>query len=105
MASGTVKWFNGEKGYGFIAPDEGGYKDAFVHISNIVGGARIDEGDRVNFHMADSAKGPQAVKVTKAEHHQDTIPTVHGRANGISAVPKRFAGGASLFGGLAAPED
>ncbi len=66
MASGTVKWFNGEKGYGFIAPDEGGDKDAFVHISNIVGGARIDEGDRVNFDMEESAKGPQAVNVTKA---------------------------------------
>jgi CspA family cold shock protein len=66
MATGTVKWFNGEKGYGFIAPDEGGDKDAFVHISNIVGGARIDEGDRVNFDMEDSAKGPQAVNVTKA---------------------------------------
>jgi len=66
MASGTVKWFNGEKGYGFIAPDEGGDKDAFVHISNIVGGARIDEGDRVTFDMEDSAKGPQAVNVTKA---------------------------------------
>lgn len=66
MASGTVKWFNGEKGYGFIAPDEGGDKDAFVHISNIVGGARIDEGDRVNFDVEDSAKGPQAVNVSKA---------------------------------------
>ncbi len=66
MASGTVKWFNGEKGYVFIAPDEGGDKDAFVHISNIVGGARIDEGDRVTFDMEDSAKGPQAVNVTKA---------------------------------------
>ena len=66
MATGTVKWFNGEKGYGFIAPDEGGDKDAFVHISNIAGGARIDEGDRVNFDMEDSAKGPQAVNVSKA---------------------------------------
>jgi len=66
MPTGVVKFFNESKGYGFIAPDEGGDKDAFVHISNIVGGARIDEGDRVNFDIEDSAKGPQAVNVSKA---------------------------------------
>lgn len=66
MASGVVKWFNGDKGFGFIAPDEGGDKDAFVHITNINGGVRIDEGDRVTFDIEDSARGPQAVNVSKA---------------------------------------
>ncbi len=66
MANGTVKWFNGDKGFGFIAQDDGGDKDAFVHITNINGGVRIDEGDRVTFDIEDSARGPQAVNVSKA---------------------------------------
>ncbi len=62
--SGTVKWFSRVKGYGFIQPDSGG-KDVFVHFSAIQGeGYRnLDEGQRVEFGVEDTGKGPQAVQV------------------------------------------
>jgi cold shock protein len=65
MTQGTVKWFNSEKGFGFIAPD-GGAKDVFVHHSEIKGdGFRsLDENQRVQFEIAQGPKGPQAVGVT-----------------------------------------
>ncbi|GAY07377.1 cold-shock protein [Pseudonocardia sp. N23] len=61
MAQGTVKWFNGEKGFGFIAQDDGG-ADVFVHYSEIdAGGFRsLDEGQRVEFEVGQGQKGPQA---------------------------------------------
>lgn len=64
MASGTVKWFNPEKGYGFITPDEGG-KDLFVHYSAIQsdGFKTLNEGQRVEFEVTQGQKGPQAVNV------------------------------------------
>ena len=64
MAQGTVKWFNGEKGFGFIATDGGG-PDVFVHYSEIdAGGFRsLDEGQRVEFEIGQGAKGPQATGV------------------------------------------
>jgi CspA family cold shock protein len=63
--TGTVKWFNAAKGYGFIAHDGG--KDVFVHYSAIqMNGYRtLSEGDQVEFTIEDGAKGPQAVNVTK----------------------------------------
>ena len=65
MAEGTVKWFNSEKGFGFIAPD-GGAPDVFVHYSEIqAGGFRnLEENQRVKFDVTQGAKGPQAVAVT-----------------------------------------
>jgi CspA family cold shock protein len=63
---GTVKWFSAPKGYGFIAPEDGG-KDVFVHYSEIqmTGYAELNEGDLVEFTVEDSPKGPQAVNVIK----------------------------------------
>ncbi len=62
---GTVKWFNAAKGYGFIAHDGG--KDVFVHFSAIQaeGYRSLSEGDKVEFSIEDSPKGPQATNVVK----------------------------------------
>ena len=64
MTQGTVKWFNGEKGFGFIATDGGG-ADVFVHYSEIdaSGFRSLDEGQRVEFEVGQGQKGPQAQKV------------------------------------------
>ncbi|MCG3772822.1 MAG: Cold shock protein ScoF [Nitrosomonadaceae bacterium] len=66
MAVGTVKWFNGEKGYGFIAVDDGA--DVFVHYSAIDmdGYKSLQEGQRVEFDVTQGAKGPQAESVKAA---------------------------------------
>ena len=66
MAQGTVKWFNAEKGFGFITPDGGG-ADLFVHHSAIQGSGfkTLDENQRVNFESGQGQKGPQAINVTK----------------------------------------
>jgi CspA family cold shock protein len=64
MAQGTVKWFNGEKGYGFIARDDNA-ADVFVHYSEIdaSGYRSLEEGQRVEFEVGQGAKGPQATGV------------------------------------------
>jgi len=64
MAEGTVKWFNGQKGYGFIEQEDG--PDVFVHYSGIngVGFKTLNEGDRVTFDIEQGQKGPAAVNVT-----------------------------------------
>jgi CspA family cold shock protein len=64
MATGTVKWFNDAKGYGFITPDDGP-KDLFVHHSNIegLGFKSLAEGEHVEFETRAGTKGPEATKV------------------------------------------
>jgi CspA family cold shock protein len=66
--AGTVKWFSRVKGYGFIQPD-GGSKDVFVHFSAIVaeGFRNLEQGQRVEFSVEDSPKGPQAIQVVRLD--------------------------------------
>jgi len=68
MAQGTVKWFNAEKGYGFISPDDGS-GDVFVHYSAIGGSGykSLEVNQRVSYEVEPSAKGPQATGVTPGE--------------------------------------
>jgi len=65
MTTGTVKWFNEAKGYGFITPSDGG-KDVFVHFSAIQGSGykTLAEGQHVSFNVEQGPKGPQATNVT-----------------------------------------
>ncbi|MEN3087164.1 cold-shock protein [Lacticaseibacillus paracasei] len=65
MEHGTVKWFNAEKGYGFITREDG--SDVFVHFSAIQGDGykTLEEGQTVTFEVEDSDRGPQAVNVNK----------------------------------------
>ncbi|THA25904.1 cold-shock protein [Streptomyces sp. RKND-216] len=67
MATGTVKWFNAEKGFGFIAQDGGG-ADVFAHYSaiNAQGFRELAEGQKVNFDVTQGPKGPQAENITLA---------------------------------------
>ena len=64
MSKGTVKWFNADKGFGFIAPEDGG-KDLFVHHSEIQvdGYATLNDGQEVEFEVGEGQKGPCATKV------------------------------------------
>ncbi len=64
MATGTVKWFNAEKGFGFIAPDDGS-ADVFVHYSEIKGAGfrTLEENQQVEFEVGEGTKGPQAQDV------------------------------------------
>ena len=72
MAQGTVKWFNAEKGYGFIANDEGG-DDVFVHFSAIVaeGYRRLKEGQKVSFEVETDPKNPEKLRAVNV---QEKIP-------------------------------
>ena len=65
MATGTVKWFNATKGFGFIVPDEGG-KDVFVHITAVqaAGMTTLTEGQRLSYEVEDDRKGQKAADLT-----------------------------------------
>ncbi|MBA4606884.1 MULTISPECIES: cold-shock protein [Aeromicrobium] len=64
MATGTVKWFNSEKGFGFIAPDDGG-EDLFAHFSEIQGSGyrSLEDNQKVEFEVTQGQKGLQAAKI------------------------------------------
>jgi cold shock protein len=64
MATGTVKWFNDAKGYGFVANDDGS-GDLFVHFSNIIGDGykSLRDGEAVEFDLSEGRKGPEAINV------------------------------------------
>ncbi|HEY8243974.1 MAG: cold-shock protein [Vicinamibacteria bacterium] len=68
MATGTVKWFNDAKGFGFVTPEDGG-KDLFAHFSAIQGSGfkTLKEGQRVSFDVVPGPKGPQASNIRAAE--------------------------------------
>jgi cold shock protein len=74
MAQGTVKWFNGDKGYGFIAVEGG--PDVFVHFSAITGGGyrSLEEGQEVEFDITQGQKGPQAENVRVIGCHAGPRP-------------------------------
>ncbi|MCP5364858.1 MAG: cold-shock protein [Hyphomicrobiales bacterium] len=68
MATGTVKWFNSTKGYGFIQPDDG-ESDAFVHVSEVErsGMGRLAEGQRIAFELKQDSRGLRAIKLAPSE--------------------------------------
>ena len=68
MSSGTVKWYNARKGFGFVKQESGG-KDVFVHASAVksAGLKKLETGEKITFDVEDSPKGPNAVNIKKAE--------------------------------------
>ena len=81
MPQGTVKWFDGGKGYGFISPDEGD-GDLFVHHSSILGGdfKSLEEGEKVSYEIGQGKKGPQAESVRRLSPPQTPSRTPPPRA-------------------------
>lgn len=73
MATGTVKWFNNQKGFGFICPEEGG-EDIFAHFSSIVmtGYKSLKAGQRVHFETSNGPKGLHAMNIQDAETTQES---------------------------------
>jgi cold shock protein len=72
MPQGTVKWFNDEKGFGFISPEDGS-QDVFVHHTGIAGGGfkSLNEGEKVTYEVTQGRKGLQAVNVSKGSYGPD----------------------------------
>jgi CspA family cold shock protein len=110
MPTGTVKWFDAAKGFGFISPDGGG-KDVFVHFSAIQGSGyrALDEGARVDFNIGQGPKGPQAENVTRidgggtgGDRAQSGNSPGHGErmiSNFSRSAPRDFGGDGGGSGG------
>ena len=100
MALGTVKWFNAEKGFGFITPDDSD-GDVFVHYSEIqTGGFKtLDENQRVQFEIGQGAKGPQATGVTVV----DCVLLFSAACKNHNLGAPGFRAGATLFKSLVQP--
>jgi CspA family cold shock protein len=95
MATGTVKWFSDDKGYGFITPDEGG-EDLFVHHSDIAGGGfrSLQEGAKVSYDPEAGDKGPRAVNVQRLWPSKRLRgPEPAGRCGRLAANTHRAVGG------------
>ncbi len=100
MDQGTVKWFDGAKGYGFITPDEGG-EDLFVHHTGIAGGGfkSLEEGERVTYEVTQGRRGPQAGNVRRAASARSAGPgssSSQGRRTSL-AVPLEVGAAARVL--------
>ena len=87
MPKGKVKWFNDQKGYGFVTPEDGS-KDLFVHYQEIQGDGfkTLAEGQEVEFEVVESEKGPKAVKVVKLQFFEGLYKPRGRNATGFFAV-------------------
>ena len=102
MPQGTVKWFNDEKGYGFISPDEGG-EDLFVHHTGIAGSGfkSLEEGDKVFYEVTQGRKGTQAVNVSAGGAGR----TDSGGTEDFLRVPPQVQGAARILVERFDPDD
>ena len=102
MPQGTVKWFNEEKGYGFITPDDGG-EDLFVHHTGIAGSGfkSLEEGESVSYEVAQGRKGMQAVNVSKGSTDR---PDSRGTGD-LLQVPLEVEGAARILAEHFDPDD
>ena len=106
MGQGTVKWFDGEKGYGFIEPDDGG-EDLFVHHTGIAGGGfkSLEEGERVAYEVTQGRRGPQAGNVRRASSASSAGQGSSSRGRRTLAVPLEVGAAARVLAEHFDPEE
>ena len=103
MPQGTVKWFNDEKGYGFITPDDGGEEDLFVHHTGVAGSGfkSLEEGENVSYEVTQGRKGMQAENVAKSSTGR---PDSRGTEDFLQ-VPLEVGGAARILSEHFDPDD